>query len=186
MRRWCEIAGCESAKRSVSSPTLSRSFESTATICCRVGSERAARQRRSAAKSTPSIDFGSYSCGDLFLQETLLEASLAALRRLAKATEDWNLIVSVGAPLVVDHLLFNCAVTIYQGRAVAVTPKAFPPNYREFYELRWFRPACDAHSNEVSLLGARAAFGTDVLVQAAHLPGFVLHTDICEDIWTPV
>jgi NAD+ synthase (glutamine-hydrolysing) len=134
----------------------------------------------------PELGLSSYSCGDLFFQETLLEASLAALRHLAKATEDWNLIVSVGAPLVVDHLLFNCAVTIYQGRVVAVTPKAFPPNYREFYELRWFRPACDAHSQEVSLLGAPAPFGTDVLVQPTHLPGFVLHADICEDLWTPV
>src|SRR6201984_542343 len=134
----------------------------------------------------PELGLSSYSCGDLFFQETLLEASLAALARLAKATEGWNLILSVGVPLVVEHLLFNSAVTLYRGRIVAVAPKAFLPNYREFYELRWFRPAGDAHGEEISLLGARVPFGTNVLVQAAHLPGFVLHTDICEDIWTPV
>ena len=134
----------------------------------------------------PELGLSSYSCGDLFFQETLLEASLAALARLAKATEGWNLILSVGIPLVVEHLLFNSAVTLYRGRIVAVAPKAFLPNYREFYEQRWFRPAGDAHGEEISLLGARVPFGTNVLVQAAHLPGFVLHTDICEDIWTPV
>src|SRR5207244_268569 len=83
-----------------------------------------------------------------------------------------------------DDLLFNCAVTLYRGRPVAVAPKAYPPNYREFYELRWFHPATDARATEITLLGHRVPFGTDVLVRATHLPGFVLHTDICEDLWT--
>ena len=87
---------------------------------------------------------------------------------------------------MVDDLLFNCAVTLYGGRPVAVAPKAYPPNYREFYELRWFHPAAEARATEVTLLGHRVPFGTDVLVRATHLPGFVLHTDICEDLWTPV
>src|SRR5207247_4576 len=85
-----------------------------------------------------------------------------------------------------DDLLFNCAVTLFRGRAVAVAPKAFPPNYREFYERRWFHPAANARSTEIPLLGERVPFGTDVLVAAPRLPGFVLHTDICEDLWTPV
>jgi NAD+ synthase (glutamine-hydrolysing) len=134
----------------------------------------------------PELGLAAYSCGDLFFQETLLAATLAALRRVAEATARWNLIVSVGAPLVVDDLLFNCAVTLHGGHVVAVAPKAYPPNYREFYELRWFHPAADARSSEITLLGKRVPFGTDVLVRAEHLPGFVLHTDICEDLWTPV
>src|SRR5205809_5020582 len=134
----------------------------------------------------PELRLSGYSCADLFFQETLLAASLAALGRVAEATAEWNLIVSVGMPLVVDDLLFNCAVTLFRGRAVAVAPKAFPPNYREFYERRWFHPAANARSTEIPLLGERVPFGTDVLVAAPHLPGFVLHTDICEDLWTPV
>ena len=134
----------------------------------------------------PELGLSSYSCADLFFQETLLAGSLAALRRVAEATAKWNLIVSVGVPLVVDHLLFNCAVTLHRGRALAVAPKAYPPNYREFYELRWFHAASDARSSETMLLGEQVPFGTDVLVRATHLPGFVLHTDVCEDLWTPV
>src|SRR5205823_1039896 len=121
-----------------------------------------------------------------FFQETLLRTSVEALARLAADTARWNLVLSVGLPLVVDDLLFNCAVTLYGGRPVAVAPKAYPPNYREFYELRWFHPAAEARATEVTLLGHRVPFGTDVLVRATHLPGFVLHTDICEDLWTPV
>src|SRR5919198_461263 len=134
----------------------------------------------------PELGLSGYSCGDLFFQDTLLSAGRAALERLARATAQWNLILSVGLPLVVDDLLFNCAVALYRGRPVAVAPKAYPPNYREFYELRWFHPAAEARSTEIDLLGVRVPFGTDVLVHAAHLPGFVLHTDVCEDLWTPV
>ncbi len=134
----------------------------------------------------PELGLSSYTCGDLFLQETLLAGALGALRRVADATARWNTMVSVGMPLVVDDLLFNCAVTLYAGRPVAVAPKAHPPNYREFYELRWFHPAAEARATEIELLGMRVPFGTDVLVRAPHVPGFVLHTDICEDLWTPV
>src|SRR5262249_57983760 len=69
---------------------------------------------------------------------------------------------------------------------LAVVPKTYPPNYREFYELRWFHPAAAARTTEIELLGERVAFGTDVLVRAPHLAGFVLHTDICEDLWAPI
>jgi NAD+ synthase (glutamine-hydrolysing) len=134
----------------------------------------------------PELGLSAYSCGDLFFQETLLADSLVALRTVAERSARWNLLLSVGVPLVVDHLLFNCAVTLYRGRPVAVAPKAHPPNYREFYELRWFHPAAEARAREITLLGERVPFGIDVLVHAAHLPGFVLHTDICEDLWTPV
>src|SRR2546426_1950726 len=134
----------------------------------------------------PELGLSAYTCADLFFQEPLLAGTLAALARVAEGTAAWSMLVSVGAPLVVDDLLFNCAVTLYRGRPVAVAPKAYPPNYREFYELRWFHPATDARAAEITLLGQRVPFGTDVLVRAAHLPGFVLHTDICEDLWTPV
>ncbi|HZP40354.1 MAG TPA: NAD(+) synthase [Candidatus Binatia bacterium] len=134
----------------------------------------------------PELGLSAYSCADLFFQETLLAATLDALRRVAEATVEWNLVFSVGAPLVVDGLLFNCAVTLYRGRPVMVAPKAHPPNYREFYELRWFHPAVAARSMDVTLLGESVPFGTDVLLRAAHLPGFVLHTDVCEDLWAPI
>ena len=134
----------------------------------------------------PELGLSAYTCADLFFQEPLLAGTLAALARVAEATAAWNMLVSVGAPLVVDDLLFNCAVTLYRGRPVAVAPKAYPPNYREFYELRWFHPAAEARSAEITLLETRVPFGTDVLVRAPHLAGFVLHTDVCEDLWTPV
>ena len=134
----------------------------------------------------PELGVSAYTCGDLFFQDALLRGVRSGLEQIAAATADWNLLLTVGAPLLVDGLLFNCAVTLYRGRALAVAPKSYPPNYREFYELRWFRAAAAARAREIALLGAAVPFGTDILVRAPHLPGFVLHTDICEDLWVPV
>jgi NAD+ synthase (glutamine-hydrolysing) len=134
----------------------------------------------------PELGLSGYSCADLFFQETLLAATRDALGRLAEATRDWPMAVSVGAPVAVDGALFNCAVTFAAGRIVAVAPKAYPPNYREFYELRWFQPAATAASDMIELLGQTVPFGTDVLVGVTTIPGFVLHTEICEDLWVPV
>lgn len=134
----------------------------------------------------PELGLSAYTCGDLFFQQALLDGVRAALAHLAQASADWNLVITVGAPLAVDGLLFNCAVTLYRGRVLAVAPKAYPPNYREFYELRWFRPAADSPARGVTVLGGEVPFGTDVLIRLPHLPGFVLHTDVCEDLWVPV
>ena len=68
-----------------------------------------------------------------------------------------------------------------------MTPKAYPPGYREFYEPRWFQPAAGgAHATRSSSSGDDVPFGTDVLVTLPHVDGFTLHTEICEDLWTPV
>src|SRR5258708_16037937 len=88
----------------------------------------------------PELGLSAYSCADLFFQETLLAAALAALGRVAEATAEWNLIVSVGMPLVVDDLLFNCAVTLFPGPAVPVAPKPFPPPSPQFSHPRCFHP----------------------------------------------
>lgn len=134
----------------------------------------------------PELGLSGYSAGDLFFQDVLLRESLAALERLAAATASWNMAISAGLPLRVDDSLYNCAVTLYGGRAAAVAPKAYPPNYREFYELRWFQPAASAGSREITLLGQPVPFGTNVLVALDAAPGLVLHTDVCEDLWVPV
>jgi len=146
----------------------------------------AAHQAGAQYAVCPELGLSAYSCGDLFFQDTLLRQSLLALETVAKASARWNLILSVGIPLAVDGLLFNCGVTLYRGRPQAVTPKTYLPTYREFYEARWFHGAEAARATTVRLLGEEVPFGSDVLLRAAHLPDFVLHVEICEDLWVPV
>jgi NAD+ synthase (glutamine-hydrolysing) len=134
----------------------------------------------------PELGLSAYTCGDLFFQQALIERSLDALREVASASAGWNMIVSVGLPLVVDGGLYNCAVTLYRGQPIAAVPKAHLPSYREFYEERWFRSAAECRVDAVRLLDTDVPFGARVLMRAAHLPGFVLHTEICEDLWVPL
>ena len=134
----------------------------------------------------PELGLTAYTCGDLFFQGVLQEGARAALARIAERTAAWNMAISVGLPLASGGALFNSAATVFGGRVLAVAPKAYPPNYREFYELRWFQPAAHATAREIELLGHPVPFGTDVLVELPHVPGFVLHTDVCEDLWVPI
>src|SRR5262249_59525879 len=41
-------------------------------------------------------------------------------------------------------------------------------------------------SDEITVGQLTAPFGTDLLFAAADVPGFVVHAEICEDIWIPV
>ncbi len=134
----------------------------------------------------PELGLSAYSCGDLFLQRTLLRQSLAALETVATATAGWNMIFTVGLPLAVDGSLFICAVTLYRGHPLAVSPKTYLPSYREFYEARWFQGGETARASTVRVLGEDVPFGSDILLRAAHLPDFVLHVEVCEDLWVPV
>lgn len=134
----------------------------------------------------PELGLTGYSCGDLFFQAALQQQALAALATVASETASWNMMFSVGLPLLIEGGLYNCAVTLYGGHAVMTVPKSYPPNYREFYELRWFQPGSGARTEEIDLLGERVPFGTGLLARVEGVDGFVLHTDICEDIWVPV
>ncbi|MCC7363984.1 MAG: NAD(+) synthase [Dehalococcoidia bacterium] len=147
---------------------------------------RQAHARGARYALCPELGLSGYSANDLFFQESLRRGCEAALAEVMRETDGTGLVVSAGMPLAVDGSLYNCAVTFQDGRILAVAPKSYPPNYREFYELRWFQPAANARATSVTLLGQEVRFGTDVLIDVPGEPRFTLHTDICEDIWVPV
>ena len=118
----------------------------------------------------PELGLSAYSNDDLFHQDALLEATLEALGVLVEASRDLSPVLLVGAPLRFDSALFNCAVAIYRGEILGVTPKTYLPNYREFYEKRQFTAARDAVRREVTLLGRRVPFGNDLIFEAAERP----------------
>src|SRR5262249_8644600 len=92
----------------------------------------------------------------------------------------------VGLPLAVDDQLFNCAVVLHHGQLVGVVPKSFIPNYKEFYEGRWFAAAATARSKEVTLFDQRIPFGTNRLFEGCGVEGLVVGVEICEDLWVPI
>jgi NAD+ synthase (glutamine-hydrolysing) len=134
----------------------------------------------------PELGISAYSNEDLFQQDALLDASLRALGELAAATRDVATLMVVGLPLRLDHRLFNCALVLQRGRILGAVPKTYLPNYREFYEKRQFAPASQAVSTSVRIAGQDVPFGSELLFAARNLDGFVLHVEICEDLWVPL
>src|SRR6267143_27551 len=133
----------------------------------------------------PELGLSAYSCEDLFHQRALLDAAENALALLLARTRKLPLAALVGLPVAVDGRLYNCAALVCRGRLVGVVPKTYLPNYREFYEARQFTPGDSSPRTAITLAGQDAAFGTNLLFRLAEMPSFVLHVEICEDLWVP-
>jgi NAD+ synthase (glutamine-hydrolysing) len=140
----------------------------------------------------PELCVTGYTCADLFGQAALLEAGLRALGQIARSTAGSARLVVVGAPIPLGNSLFNCAVAIGDGTILGVVPKQFIPNYKEFYESRWFSPADGREPAEIELCGRRVPFGIDLLFEAGGGMGewgsrdILIGIEICEDLWVPV
>src|SRR5205085_3268358 len=134
----------------------------------------------------PELGLSAYSNEDLFHQRALLDASAAVVDRVTGESESLTPVLIVGAPLSFDGKLFNCAVVIYRGKVLGITPKTYLPNYREFYEKRQFSAARDLLAREVEFLGEQVPIGNDLLFSATNVHDFVIHAEICEDVWTPI
>ncbi|GAA4874008.1 NAD(+) synthase [Pseudonocardia benzenivorans] len=133
----------------------------------------------------PELTLSGYSIEDVLLQDTLLDAVERALADIVAGSADLLPVLVVGAPLRYRHRIHNCAVVIHRGRVLGVAPKSYLPTYREFYERRQVAPGDDI-AGTLRLAGADVPFGPDLLFVAADVPGFVLHVEICEDMWVPV
>ena len=146
---------------------------------------RRAHAEKAAVLLFPELTLSAYAIDDLHLQETLLEAVEAEIGRLCEATRDLNPLFVVGAPLRQNGLLYNCAVVIHRGEIVGVTPKTYLPNYREFYEDRWFTSGAKVTGRQIEVAGRTAPFGVDLLYRSIGTCPFVAHVEICEDLWVP-
>ena len=110
----------------------------------------------------PELCTTGYTCGDLFMQKTLLSASDRALDELCAATGRAAMagkLVFVGAPVASCGRLYNCAVAMANGRILGAVPKSCLPTYGEFYEARWFEPGNNARENSVRIAGRDVPFG---------------------------
>ena len=131
----------------------------------------------------PELCVSAYAIDDLHLQDALLDAVEAAVAQICVASLDLSPVLAIGAPVRRNGRLYNCAVAISRGQILGVVPKSFLPNYREYYEKRWFAPGVGLTDLEVTLAGQVAPFGVDLLFAAEDLPDFVFHLEICEDFW---
>lgn len=131
----------------------------------------------------PELSVTGYTCADLFGQELLLKKAVEALETIAKDSKEYKIVAIVGAPIICNGRLFNCAVVISNGKILGIVPKSHIPNYGEFYERRWFASALELQSDIELQIGSRnVMFGTHQLFE---LDGVRFGIEICEDLWVP-
>ncbi|KRF15515.1 NAD synthetase [Nocardioides sp. Soil797] len=147
---------------------------------------RACHDEGVAVAVFPELCLTGYSIDDLFLQDTLLEATLAAVDKIVEASADLLPVLVVGAPILHGTRVLNCAVVIHRGSILGVAPKSYLPTYREFYERRWFAPGDDRRDEWITIGGDEVPLGPDLVFAAADLPDLKLHVEVCEDMWVPV
>lgn len=133
----------------------------------------------------PELTLSGYSIEDVLLQDTLLDAADAALAEVVAGSADLLPVLVVGLPVRGRHRIHNVAAVVHRGRLLGAAPKSYLPTYREFYERRQVAPGDDL-TGTLWMAGVEVPVGPDLLFAAEDVPGFVLHVEICEDMWVPV
>nr|VFK42099.1 MAG: NAD+ synthase (glutamine-hydrolysing) [Candidatus Kentron sp. SD]VFK47981.1 MAG: NAD+ synthase (glutamine-hydrolysing) [Candidatus Kentron sp. SD]VFK80275.1 MAG: NAD+ synthase (glutamine-hydrolysing) [Candidatus Kentron sp. SD] len=133
----------------------------------------------------PELGLSGYAIDDLLHQSTLLDAVEQAVAGLCAATRDLKPLIFVGAPARAGDRLYNAALALHRGRLISAFPKTYLPNYREFYEKRHFASGGAGVPRSLRFAGWEAPFGSDILLDAEDMAGFVVHAEICEDLWAP-
>jgi NAD+ synthase (glutamine-hydrolysing) len=150
-----------------------------------IATARECHDRGVALAVFPELALSGYAISDLLHQITLLDAVDEAVATIVAESGDILPLLLVGAPLRHAGALYNCALAIHRGRLLGVVPKVHLPNYREFYEPRHFASGDGMLGASITIGPRTAPFGTDLIFAAEDLPGFVVHAEICEDIWVP-
>ncbi|MBP3391514.1 MAG: NAD(+) synthase [Clostridia bacterium] len=135
----------------------------------------------------PELSTTGYTCGDLFLHQTLLEASDRTLSRIATESAKCDVIALVGAPVrSTGGALYNAAAVIYGGQVQAFVPKCNLPNYGGFNEMRYFAPFDPEDSDQTVFFdGEEVPMGSFVFrVEGGTVP-YCFGAEICEDLWVP-
>ncbi len=140
-----------------------------------------AADRKASLAAFPELSLTGYTCGDLFFQKSLLQATEAGLQQMLEACPE-GVTAVVGAPVQADGVLYNCAVVLTKGKLLGVVPKLFLPNYNEFYEKRWFASGFQLQAEHVTLCGQQVPMGRELLFESAD--GVRFGVELCEDLWT--
>lgn len=161
---------------------------------CNFNSEQIICAAKNAAKNGasvivfPELSITGYTCGDLFFQRTLQNASEVQLKRIISETAKLDSVIFVGLPVPRAEGIYNCAAAIKGGELLALFAKSYLPNYGEFYERRHFTPfQQNMNTQFIDFAGfEEVPFGTDILIQDEKDSAITIGCELCEDLWVPV
>lgn len=130
----------------------------------------------------PELSVTSYSCGDLFHTETLLQGVQVGLKEIAKASAQWPMLLFVGAPIKHNNRLYNCAVVIYKGKIMGVVPKSYIPESNGVNEKRWWQSGHGVDS-VIEIAGFDVPFSVN---QIFRIENVSVAVEIGDDMLSPI
>ena len=144
---------------------------------------RQASQKEVQIIAFPELSVTSYTCMDLFSQETLLRNAEKALLDLVNNTADLDLLTIVGCPLVSGSQLINAAVAFQRGEILGVVPKSYLPSYKEFQEERWFTASSHLQQSMITIGNREVPLDCYLIFEYDEVR---VGIEICEDLWVPI
>lgn len=147
---------------------------------------RQARKKGVQILSFPEMSLTGYTLGDLVQHQALLEKARKSLDVILAETSSGSPLLILGMPLSAEQKIFNTAVVIKNGRLLGIIPKTYLPNYKEFYDPRWFASGVDSQAKFIEFNKDTIPFGTDLLFRIKNFPLALLGVEICEDLWVPL
>ncbi len=145
---------------------------------------KAADKKNASLVVFPELSVTAYTCGDLFLQNRLIEKAMDAVNFICASTKTLSIISIVGAPIRMNNALYNCAVIIQGGAIRGIVPKSFLPNYKEYYEKRWFASGKSISNTNITICDQTVSFGSDLLFQVNS--ELSIGIELCEDLWNVI
>lgn len=142
-----------------------------------------AHEKKAKIAVFPELCITGYTCGDLFLQKTLLDNAKKSVSELLELTQNMDILSIVGLPMTVGGKLYNCAAVLYSGSVLAVIPKMNIPNYAEYYEARYFEKG-SGKVTEIGFNYETVPFGGNIIIRDKNIENLGLAVEICEDLWT--
>ncbi len=133
----------------------------------------------------PELCITGYSCQDLFKEQLLLDRAEQGILMLLDFTRKLDIISIIGVPVIINGLLYNCAVVLQGGTILGIVPKTYLPNYAEFYEKRWFASAQDLNPTDIYFAGSSIHVSAEPQVFVTS-DGMKFGVEICEDVWAPI
>jgi NAD+ synthase (glutamine-hydrolysing) len=118
----------------------------------------------------PELCVSSYAIDDLHMQSALLDACETAIAEIVAASAGLTPVLLIGAPLRHEGRLYNCALAVADGKLLGVVPKTYLPNYREYYEKRWFASGRQCRGKTIRVGDLEAPFGTDLIFASNRFP----------------
>lgn len=130
----------------------------------------------------PELVITGSSCGDLFLQNTLIQNAEKALTSIVESTKMMDLIGVIGMPFAYKDRLYNVAAVFHKGKILAIIPKS---HIKQGDQSRYFDKAMDK-IEFVKINNDIIFFGSKILVECRNKNDLRIGIEFADELMLPL